>query len=766
MNYLNETQKKGVEKLKSKKGVALFCEPGTGKTRMAIALTKEKGYNSCVIISNKDNQKTFEEEIKKIENEYNIKINLKINTLKISSFSSDKKFIEIMKKYKNIKNNILIFDETLYIKNSLAKRTKNVTEFSKMFNERIILNGTPISKNYADLYSQFEFLNPKILNMSEPQFIYNYCNFDLVGYRNDFKIIGFKNIDQLLKKISNYVYESKLNLDVKKENKTIFYKVFKDKEWLDLFYKLEDDFFSSFIKLQQLQNCNVKFESFKNLVSELNGNLIINCSFLYEIYKIKEIMEKLQYKIFLCTGQKKEIEEFKKHKGKKVLLKTWQSGSFGLNLQKDCNIMLNFSKNFDLSIKLQAERRIYRTGQENNVIIYDFECINGIDFIFNKCIDKKIKMYDYVMQNFKNISDEQYQEYLNSIDTIFFEKNKRNRKNKNMYSETENNLIEKFNNEKVETIKFNGIKNKKDEYVEEFINKNDLSVENIEKLYQYYKKNGINLYYKKFKYDEEKIKNVLNYKDDNFKSNNIFNRLYLQNEELHKAKNFKSLSLVDRITNSKYLKKAIMIALIQKKSPLEILDFWGNKPTNFNPVRAFKIYDKYLNVNEKNAIVDPCFGFGGRILGAYLLAKKYPKKIFTYTGYDVNENSKKFIIDFMKELPVLNNFKWDLFIKSAELVNYSNFDLLFTSPPYFTTEIYEENNKNQSTEKYKNYDEWIQMFLTPLIKNDCNQIILNVTNTKQAPTLEEEVSQHLKFKNHFKISNIKNEKLFIKKDTD
>jgi tRNA1(Val) A37 N6-methylase TrmN6 len=65
--------------------------------------------------------------------------------------------------------------------------------------------------------------------------------------------------------------------------------------------------------------------------------------------------------------------------------------------------------------------------------------------------------------------------------------------------------------------------------------------------------------------------------------------------------------------------------------------------------------------------------------------------------------------------------------------NLPEFDMMFTSPPYFNLEIYED-NPNQSTNKFPNLNDWVNNFIKVslekslrLVKNN-GLVILNIDN--------------------------------------
>src|SRR5699024_5169572 len=124
---------------------------------------------------------------------------------------------------------MIIVDESLKIKNWEAKRTKRILEFGKHSEYKLILNGTPISRNLLDIWAQMEFLSPLILHMDVAEYKNTYCEYTIIekkinGYKTRREFIsGFHNIEHLYSKIAPYVYECDLMLDVKKMYENLYF---------------------------------------------------------------------------------------------------------------------------------------------------------------------------------------------------------------------------------------------------------------------------------------------------------------------------------------------------------------------------------------------------------------------------------------------------------------------------------------------------------------------------------------------------------------
>ena len=131
-------------------------------------------------------------------------------------------------------------------------------------------------------------------------------------------------------------------------------------------------------------------------------------------------------------------------------------------------------------------------------------------------------------------------------------------------------------------------------------------------------------------------------------------------------------------------------------------------------------------------VLDFSSGWGDRMLAA--LAQG-----IEYHGVDPNpelQASYKFIID---------NVKGNARVHCMCAEDYESdevFDLMYTSPPYFTLEVYSK-HKDQSTSKNATYDEWLNNFFYRMLKNAIKhvkqggQIAVNIINWGQYKMLDD-----------------------------
>lgn len=141
----------------------------------------------------------------------------------------------------------------------------------------------------------------------------------------------------------------------------------------------------------------------------------------------------------------------------------------------------------------------------------------------------------------------------------------------------------------------------------------------------------------------------------------------------------------------------------------------------FRPLNALKVYQQF----QPTCVLDCTMGWGGRMLAATLL------NIPHYIGIDSNmylEKPYKEMIDFLSPF---TKTKMDVYFQDCLTMDYSSlqYDMVFTSPPYYNKEIYrthkekeeEEDGKEEKEEKdtikkkqMKTKEEWNETFYIPL----------------------------------------------------
>lgn len=399
-------QQAAFEKLSRLKVGALFMEMGTGKTKVALDLiaSKRSKVDFVLWICPCSLKSEIEAERKKWH------ADLKLDIVGCESIgSSDRIYLETLRKVAG-RRTFIVVDESLKIKNRDAKRTRRILQLGEAAEYKLILNGTPLSKNVLDLWTQMQFLSPKILLMDYNQFKNTYCEYYIRG-RLKGLVKKQHNVEHLISKIEPYIFDAALELG-------------KRKNYIDYTYKMDDlagydelkmsylqvpifDFMAiSQILQQHYCKSTEKAEIIENLTSEINDRVIVFVKFLNSIPKGAAAI----------TGGMREqervavIEDFRAGKIK-VLYITYGSGAFGLNLQC-CKHMIFADHTFDYAQRIQAEARIYRIGQTDDVHYYSLWCDCGLERLIKGSLDKKTSLLNEVK---KEISKKGEEEWLKSL---------------------------------------------------------------------------------------------------------------------------------------------------------------------------------------------------------------------------------------------------------------------------------------------------------------------------------------------------------------
>lgn len=403
-------QEKAFEKLSKLKVGALFMEMGTGKTKVALDLiaSKKEKVDYILWIC----PFSIKSELLAEKNKWHPELEIEVAGCE-SIGSSDRIYIELLNKVENSKAFIVV-DESLKIKNSAAKRTQRILKLGENAKYKLILNGTPVSRNIMDIYTQMEFLSPKILKMSENEFKNTFCEYYLRG-----KLKGVikeqVNIPYLISLIQPYIFDSKLEINAKKRYMEVSYSM-NDKEKEEYECKKEEilskfqdddriDFYRLVTELQSLYSgCDEINPKLNSLIKNIDGQVIVYVKFL------KNIPDGAIAITGSVPNRAQIIEDFQNNKFKTLYI-TYGCGAFGLNFQ-NCNNIIFRDHTWDYAQREQAEARIYRIGQKNDVKYYDMAADIGLEKMIRK---NQVKKSDLLIEIKKEIEQRGLKDWLKDM---------------------------------------------------------------------------------------------------------------------------------------------------------------------------------------------------------------------------------------------------------------------------------------------------------------------------------------------------------------
>jgi SNF2 family DNA or RNA helicase len=468
MNYKFKTkpykhQMTALEKSWNKETYAYFMEMGTGKTKVLIdnlAMLYDKGkVDGALIVAPKGVIGTwYKQEIPNhlpdhIENVsvmwqslitkkqkdsldclFKLEQKLHILIMNVEALSTSKG-TEFAVRFLNSHKTLMAIDESTTIKNSSAKRTKNILALSKYAKYRRIMTGSPVTKNPLDLYSQCEFLSPWLLNFqSFYAFRNRYAEMKTIHARGrSIQVVHkFQNIGELSDKLKGFSYrvlkEDCLDLPDKiyikrnvaltseqlklyQQMKTMALAILNGKQVTSVtvltqlmrLHQITCGHFTADDGSTQLVKSN-RITELMDVLEEVEGKAIIWANYQHDITNIiKAIVEKYDdesivdyYGLTPQEDRQENIQKFQNNSKCRFLIGTPQTGGYGITLTA-ANTVIYYSNGYDLEKRLQSEDRAHRIGQKKSVTYVDLIAEKTVDEKIVKALRKKINIASEVL---------------------------------------------------------------------------------------------------------------------------------------------------------------------------------------------------------------------------------------------------------------------------------------------------------------------------------------------------------------------------------
>ena len=442
---LYEHQQKAYDKLIKLKVGALYMEMGTGKTRTALELIsdrlKKNKVDKVLWLCPCSTKSNLKDEISIHTDLGSIDI-VGIETLS-SSIKENNRLLNLVKKNKVF----LVIDESNLVKNHHAKRTERITKLSEYCKYKLILNGTPITRNEKDLFAQWYILDWRILGYrSFYSFARNHLEYDDKG-----RITDTLNVDYLIKKISLYSYQVKKDECLKLKNKN--YKSYY--HWMtgeqcehynyvvdEMLSQLDEYNPSTIYRMFSALQCvvsgfrieigkkltksnffdcvydNPRIKKMLESLKGLEGKVIIFAKYVQEIKDITYVIKQKYgnesvvefYGEISKKNREKNRKKFKENDNVRFFVSNKNCGGYGLNLQF-CSTMIFYSNDFDYATRIQAEDRIHRIGQSDDVLYIDIACINTIDTRIIDCLSRKSSLVNEFKKELKASKDKKFEDF-------------------------------------------------------------------------------------------------------------------------------------------------------------------------------------------------------------------------------------------------------------------------------------------------------------------------------------------------------------------
>lgn len=317
--------------------------------------------------------------------------------------------------YKNIKHlkaKMLVVDESSKAKGFKTNRFKIFKKILYKFNRRYLLDATPNTQGYMDLFSQIYILDEgERLGRYITAFRNEY--FDPCGYKGYQYVLQADGADRIHAKIKDIIYrpeENSVKLPPAKYNDVV---IKLSKKLRADYDELEQEFIleckTGVItavnaavkrgKLKQFCNGNIydesrniihihnlKINAAKKIVKKLNGNpILIGYEFKHDLEALMKAFPDAPFFGTSIKGKKpskadKLLTEKLWNMGKlPVLLGQISSVARGLNLQESGYNIMNYSHIDKFSDVIQFLGRVRRSGQKKQVIVHRLIIKDSVD---------------------------------------------------------------------------------------------------------------------------------------------------------------------------------------------------------------------------------------------------------------------------------------------------------------------------------------------------------------------------------------------------
>ncbi len=445
--------------VKNEERYGIFLDMGVGKTALCLALSDyklfQKDYKKILIITPKFvSESTWQEEIAKWDNfNYMTSVLQLINGTEkqrikqldstgdyaihiissgLVSWLDGKKITKTAKsgkKYKKFIPNehtpdydLIILDECSQFKDTTTARFKALKKILKR--GILLLSGTPFSNitKESDKYGNISYVNA-----DELYYIFNLLNIykrTLTEFRIDFCFtlpwdkFNYRMkpdvYETLISAINEHSIRKQLDIKVSKEEHIVYCDIDESRmKTLTEDYYLETEGDEEVMVLNKANMINkslqlsngfvydetekmirintIKFEMLQNLLSVINDNIII----FYNFVEDKEyLLEHLEDAV-LFEGDEQLVAW---NKGEiKILILSPFSQKYGLNLQYGGHTIIWFGLIWSGESYKQANARLYRRDQEQDVSIYYMMGRNCYDdYVYNKLVSKITLIDDFI----------------------------------------------------------------------------------------------------------------------------------------------------------------------------------------------------------------------------------------------------------------------------------------------------------------------------------------------------------------------------------
>lgn len=432
----------GSAKIFGRRESAIFAEPGTGKTKMAIDAISAKysagEIDRVLVLSPKSVRAVW---VREFATHCPVKHSIALCGLKAPPPNFGLEVLVVSSEGMSTKNSFtaahefarggrcaMVVDEAHMFKTHNASRSKNAKTVADLCASVTIMTGTPIGNSLVDLYSQFSILNLDIIGYpSFYAFCERYCVFG--GYENR-KVVGYEHEDELMAQIAPYVFRAFkadcLDLPPKVyQRRTVSMAPAQKAAYTELAKKLRLDGLETtnsldlMLRLHQIAGgflpsvadsgteygaiSDGKMSELLNIIGDCDGqSMVVWCAYRHEVEHVVAGLSGAFGRSAVVEihggvdekGRAESISAIQSGKAR-FLVGIASSGGVGVTATA-ASVVVYYSNNFSYINRVQSEDRAHRIGQTRTVTVVDLVTEGTIDETILMALDEKTDLARWV----------------------------------------------------------------------------------------------------------------------------------------------------------------------------------------------------------------------------------------------------------------------------------------------------------------------------------------------------------------------------------
>lgn len=393
---LYDHQKTALGLLRLNDGFALFMEQGTGKSFPVlfriVELAESERIGSALIVAPKAVCESWRDKIVQLDFAQQVAL----SKIRCEIVSYD--IVWRRREYFDGIWDLVVLDESHYVKSPSAKRTKACLKICSKARYRYILTGTPTSNGQlCNIWSQFACIDPvRVKGYVYPRCLGGdsyYKWIERVAYMDQWhKPWKYKDVNLLQEVIGEWSYritkeecldlpermpDSILHCQLPQKAKRPYREMAKSSAIVDL-DTLADNGLTRSLRLRQMASGfldtengervefpNPKIGALRGLLTDWEGKVVVFCDFRHSIDAVSCLMSEMGLEHVILDGRQQDKgvwRRFQSEPGVRAIICQYASGSAGIDLYAADTIVF-FEPSLSSNLTEQARDRIHRIGQ-------------------------------------------------------------------------------------------------------------------------------------------------------------------------------------------------------------------------------------------------------------------------------------------------------------------------------------------------------------------------------------------------------------------